>query len=556
MTGQLTKIYIDFETYFNSKENYTLKKMSLVEYVRDSRFKVHGVGYATNYSLVKWITGSDVAEFLAGIDWKSMAVIAHNAKFDGFILSEIYGVEPAQWIDTQSMSRAVHGRRLTSHSLAAIAQHYGFISKGEMKTDGLRDLTFEQEKDLLEYCIHDVELCRDICLKLGEKFPSTEYNSMDWSIRTFVKPRLFLNVPLLEKTAAQEAQNKKDLFEKLKMDPALFRSNPKFAKLLTDSGFTVPTKISPATKEKIPALALGDEAFQDILNGTDEKLRTLCEARVIAKSTILETRSVKLAAIGKTGKWPFDIQYSGAMNTHRPSGGNGAGGNPLNFVRDSALREAVIPPDGYKLIVGDWAGIELRMVAFLSKDSLLMASIHNNEDEYCKFASEFYKRIITKKDKDERSLGKQAILGLGYGMGWEKFQHTAKIKASIDITESEAKKAVYLYRRRYKSVKQLWYFLQQFIPYLTMNTDGPVGSLPLRFKKECLILPSGLPIQYPNLRSEQVYNKTLRKYVTEWKYDIYNKGRLVQRNLYGLGGSKPCIAARALNFFTSNASPF
>jgi len=528
MTDQPVKIYIDFETYFNSEEGYTLKKtkkghMSMVEYVRDKRYKTHGIGYAVEDGPIKWVSGSDVKECFKSLGWFNYVIIAHNAKFDGLIASEIYGIDPNQWICTQAMSRAVHGRRLPSHSLATIAQHYGFVPKGEMKTDGIKDLTLEQEKELADYCRHDVELCREIYKKLEEKFPVTEYKSMDWSIRTFVKPRLFLNVPLLEKTAMQEAQNKKDLFEKLQMDPALFRSNPKFAKVLVGAGFNVPTKKSPTTREEIPALALGDEAFQNMLHDSNEKLRQLCEARVVAKSTILETRSTKLAAIGKTGKWPFDIQYSGAMNTHRPSGGSGAGGNPLNFVRDSALRESVMPPEGYKFIVGDWAGIELRMVAFLARDPLLMESIRNGENEYCKFASELYKRLITNEDEEEYSVGKQGILGFGYGMGWENYQHTVKIKAYIDISEQEAKKAVYLYRGRYKAVKQLWYFLQQFIPYLTMNTHGPVGSLPLWFEKEKLILPSGLCIQYPNLRKEG----------REWIYDIYDKGTLVQRKLYG-----------------------
>jgi len=430
MTENLTKIYIDLETYYNTKEKYTLKKMSLVEYVRDPKFKIHGLGYAIDTSSIRWVSKKNIPQFIESIDWNSVTIIAHNAKFDGFILSEKYGVSPAQWIDTKSMSRAVHAhaRRIKGHSLNHLAEHYNLPHKGMMKTDGIRDLTSKQEKELAEYCIHDVRLCRQIEQQLQKEFPSSQYKSMDWAVRTFVKPRLYLNVPLLEQTAKREAKEKKELFEGLDMDPILFRSNLKFAVLLTQAGFKVPSKISPRTQKQIPALALGDEAFQDMLNSTDEKLKILCKARVVAKSTIMETRSIKLAAIGKTGRWPFDIQFSGAMNTHRYSGGNGAGGNPQNFVRDSALREAVIPPKKFDLIVGDFAGIELRIVAFLAKDPLLMQSIRDGEDEYCKFASEFYKRDITKKDENERNLGKQAILGLGYGMGWSKFKHTVKIK--------------------------------------------------------------------------------------------------------------------------------
>jgi ribonuclease D len=47
--------------------------------------------------------------------------VAHNAKFDGGILSWVYGVKPAGYICTQSMARAVFNDGVKSHSLANIA---------------------------------------------------------------------------------------------------------------------------------------------------------------------------------------------------------------------------------------------------------------------------------------------------------------------------------------------------------------------------------------------------------------------------------------------------
>jgi len=534
----INKLVIDFETYFDNKE-YTLKKQSMVEYVRDPRFKTHGLGYQwiaggeIIYGAPQWVTGKDVPAFLANIDWTQTDVVAHNAKFDGFILRQVYGIQPRRWIDTKGMSRAVFGKRIKNHSLATIAEFYGMPAKGVMKTDGLKDLTPDQERELAEYCLHDVELGGAIYLKLAEDFPANQYDMLHWTVQTFVAPKITLDIELLKKTALEEKERKRTIFSNLQIDKAIFSSNVKFPKLLEKEGFDVPVKPSPKQKNPdgspvmIPAIALGDPDFLDMLESENERLRLLCEARVAAKSTLLETRSEKLARLGETGYWPFDVEFSGANQTHRFSGGKGAGGNPQNFTRGSALRRAVRAPFGHSLIVGDFSNIELRLVAYLSKDPGLIEAIENDVDLYCDFASTFYERTITKEDDIERRFGKCAILGLGYGMGPKKFKKTVRLQTGQDITDEQAQRAVDLYRSRYTRVPQLWYVLNSSIPLLKEEQKHLILGLPVSFEKEAIVLPSGLKMGYPNLR-QQEGEKGL-----EWVYDIWDKGQLQKRKLYG-----------------------
>ena len=121
--------------------------------------------------------------------------------------------------------------------------------------------------------------------------------------------------------------------------------------------------------------------------------KTLCVRPALRLSpTLLETRSAKLAAIGATGRFPVDVEFSGADQTHRYSGGNGSGGNFQNFTRGSALRDAVEAPKGHSLVVGDFSNVELRVVAYLTKDPGLIQAIEQGTDLYCDFASVFYGR--------------------------------------------------------------------------------------------------------------------------------------------------------------------
>lgn len=527
-------LFIDFETTYSTKEKYSLRTMDIVRYVRDPRFKVFGVGIANLDMKPAWVSGEDIQATFAKTDWSKMCVVGHNIKFDGFILREKYGIVAGQYIDTMAMSQAVFGKTIKSHSAEFLAEHFGLEAKGHLNTDGKQQLTSVEEKELADYCIHDVDLCRAFFNHMSPSFPASQYASLDQTVRMFVNPRLKLNVDVLEVAAQNEAARRENIFKEIGIEKKVFASNDKFPALLRDKGYDVPMKESPRKKDingnpvMIPALALGDTDFLDMLEGENDELRNLCEARVAAKSTLLETRSRKLADIGRTGCWPFDVRFSGADQTHRFSGGPGAGGNPQNFTRGSDLRRAVEAPDGYDLVVGDFSNIELRIQAYLSRDPGMIDAIESGRDIYCDFASVFYGRTITKDDKEERRFGKTAILGLGYGMGWRKFIRTVRLQTGQTIDEEASRRAVELYRIRYGQIPALWQGFDRLIEHLVTDTDMQLVSVPVRFTREALVLPSGLKIRFPNLRQEPGEHDRL-----EWVYDVWVKRKLEKRKLYG-----------------------
>ena len=534
----MKKLFLDFETYFDSSKlvGYDLRKLDIVSYVRDPRFKALGVGIARDKEIAEWFPEHFIAGLHETKNWNEISLISHNIKFDGFILAERYGIIAGRYIDTLAMSRAVLGKTVKSHSLGSLAEHFGLEQKGHLDTNGKVSLTQEEEKALGEYCIHDVELCRSIYSLLAKNFPENQYGSMDQTIRMFIQPKLQLNVPVLEKAAKEEAFRRENIFKEIGIDKKEFASNIKFPLLLESKGYTVPTKESPRKKDaegnpiRIPALALGDTDFLEMLESENEELRTLCEARVAAKSTLLETRATKLASIGRFGAWPFDVEFSGADQTHRFSGGSGAGGNPQNFTRGSALRQSVEAPEGHELVVGDFSAVELRIQAYLSRDPGLVQGFENNQDHYCDFASAFYSKTVTKEDKEERRFGKTAMLGLGYGMGWKKFIRTVRLQTGQKIDEEASRKAVDLYRTRYAQIPALWNKLVAIIPSLADGSLKSVYGLPVTFRKNEIILPSGLAIRFPNLHQEA--QETGMHHI-EWVYDIWSKGKLEKRKLYG-----------------------
>ena len=122
----------------------------------------------------------------------------------------------------------------------------------------------------------------------------------------------------------------------------------------------------------------------------------------------------------------------------------------------------------------------------------------------------------TKEDKLERYVGKTAILGLGYGMGADKFKQTLKTGSpSVDISDSVAQQIVMQYRGMYPNIPRLWSGMKDAL--FQMINPRSVGMMygPLMIKMRALELPNGMALSYPNLRYEAgqfVYN-TDRDYV-------------------------------------------
>src|ERR1035437_2826691 len=131
-------------------------------------------------------------------------------------------------------------------------------------------------------------------------------------------------------------------------------------------------------------------------------------------------------------------------------------GEPMIMLA-KACRGALIASPGKELYAADFNAIEARKLAWLSGCASMLAKFVPGQDIYCDMASGIYGRLITKLDKIERNLGKKAILGLGYPMGWEKFQTTVYLDEGIWLDDEFCQMVVKIYRKdKYPEVPALW----------------------------------------------------------------------------------------------------
>ena len=500
MNTNLTKIYLDFETYYDT--HYSLTKMSTAQYIHDSQFKVWGVGIKVEDGVTEWYNEDDTPAILEQIDWDNTAVVCHNTLFDAFILTQHFGYRPAYYYDTAAMSRGLYpnmSARLKDCCVREFPNDLGKRKGEELVTaKGVYNLDPELDTTIGDYCIQDVDLTYDLYQAYKGRFTDKELDLIDLTVRMFVEPKLLLDRPMLHAYKDEMALRAAESIDASGVTREVLASQQKFAAHLESLDITIPTKKSPTTGKQIPAFGKNDPAYIQMCNMYPQH-KNIWEAREVVKSRIDETRAQRfIDSCNPDGTFGIPLRYY-AAHTGRFGGSDKI--NLQNLPRGSKLRTAIHAPEGQKLFIADLSNIEARMLAWLAKEADLLDAFAQGRDVYCEFASQIYGRTITKDNALERYVGKTAILGLGYGMGHLKFQDTLKAGSpSVDVSDSTAAQIVTQYRGMYPNIPILWSRAKDLL--FNMMSPNMFGTKygPLEVARNRLTLPNKMSLNYPELQ--------------------------------------------------------
>lgn len=523
-------ITLDFETFYDSKIKLGFKHQTTEEYVRDSRFEVIGVAVQVDDGQPEWFSGThaEVGDYLSKFDWNDSAVLCHNTIFDGCILSWHFGIKPAFLFDTLCMARALHGVE-AGGSLKALAERYALGVKGEevIAAEGKKREAFTPAElaQYGRYCENDVDLTYRLFQRLSSAFPQEEFELIDMTIRMFTEPVFHVDDALLQERLEELQKEKsellRDLMSQLNCDTEeavrkKLSSNKQFAQVLEDHGVKAPMKVSKTTGKDTYALAKNDEGFLALTEHDDPLIQQLCAVRLGTKSTIEESRIQRFIDVGARNKGllPIPLKYYGAHT------GRWAGMDKVNFQnlpsrdkKKKALKNAVVAPDGHVVINCDSSQIEARVLVWLAGQEDVVKQFANGEDVYSLFASDVYDRPISKSDPVERFVGKTCILGLGYGTGAMKLQHTLKTTPpGAVVDDDESKRIVGVYREKNDKVIELWKEGDEVIKTLAdWGNTKPFyygNHKCLQVHKEGIRLPNGLYIRYKELKLDTSESKS------------------------------------------------
>lgn len=535
------KLTLDFETFYST--SFSLTKITTMEYVRSLEFKVHGVGIKIDDEPSEYIYEEDVEERLREIwdEYETIELICHNTRFDAYILARRYDLFADQYIDTMSMSA---GRFPGQKSNLAILCERLWPNDPKMRkgdelkqTKGVEILPPDLRVILGEYCIQDVEMTYAAYKVLVKNYPLAELDLIDIHIRMFVKPSFVLDRPTVAEYLTAEKAETKRLITESGYTSKQLSSNQQFATVLDGLGLEVPTKISPTTEKITFAFAKNDIPFQK-LQANNPQYKHIWAARLAAKSTINRTRAQRMlnAADPRNNKLAVALKYYGAHT------GRASGAEKLNFQnlrRGSILRRALTAPKGHKVVVVDSSNIEARVLAWVAGQDDLLDTFRTGGDVYSNFANEIYPDLapINKKDHPlERFVGKVAVLGLGYGMGWVKFQKTLEAGAlgqePVIISDKRAEEIVNKYRDTNDKIRAYWFTASKMLMEMKKKQPRLIPWGVMAVDYETITLPNAMSLRYPGLRevelektegatykrTETVYNTVLPVIATDDEY--------------------------------------
>ncbi|WP_223294460.1 DNA polymerase I [Geitlerinema sp. PCC 7407] len=117
---------------------------------------------------------------------------------------------------------------------------------------------------------------------------------------------------------------------------------------------------------------------------------------------------------------------------------------PIRTAFSRQIRKAFLPQEGWQLAAADYSQIELRILAHLSEEPVLLETYRNNEDVHALTA-----RLLLEKEAitpEERRLGKVINFGVIYGMGAQRFAR------ETGVSSKDAKVFIERFNERYPRV--------------------------------------------------------------------------------------------------------
>lgn len=194
----------------------------------------------------------------------------------------------------------------------------------------------------------------------------------------------------------------------------------------------------------------------------------------------------------------------------------------------------------FPMSVVDYSQIETRMLLWLAGDEAGLDDFRQGLDPYKTMASALYRVHYDSVTKFQRQIGKSAVLGAGYQLGWRGYVAYAD-GMDIQVTQDEAVQIIDAFRTKYRRVVKAWKRCQN-AAVKAIRSPGEVfvaarTQFVVKHKYLWLILPSGRRICYrrPRLRpgredwmGPQIWFDGRDRYTKKWGPQSTYGGSLFQ----------------------------
>jgi len=151
---------------------------------------------------------------------------------------------------------------------------------------------------------------------------------------------------------------------------------------------------------------------------------------------------------GRTGRLHTSFNQTGAATGRLSSSNPNLQNIPIRTELGREIRAAFIPRPGWKLVVADYSQIELRLLAHMSRDAVLVEAFRNGEDIHTRTAAEVMGIPPLMVGPEDRRRAKAVNFGIVYGIS------PFGLSQQIGISRGEAELYIRSYFERYTGVRK------------------------------------------------------------------------------------------------------
>ncbi len=178
-----------------------------------------------------------------------------------------------------------------------------------------------------------------------------------------------------------------------------------------------------------------------------EIVRLVLEYRQLTKLKGTYVDALPALIDPQTGRVHTSYNQTGAATGRLSSSNPNLQNIPIRTELGREIRAAFVPREGWQLVVADYSQIELRLLAHMSEDPLLLDAFRSGEDIHTRTASEVLGIHPTMVTPEARRSAKAVNFGIVYGIS------PFGLAAQLGIPQSEAKKYIDSYFKRYQGVR-------------------------------------------------------------------------------------------------------
>ncbi len=209
-----------------------------------------------------------------------------------------------------------------------------------------------------------------------------------------------------------------------------------------------------------------DAEVLEELSGEHRLPGVVLEHRQLAKLKGTYIDALPLLIHPKTGRihttFAQAVAATGRLSSLEPNLQN----IPIRTELGRAIRSAFVPEPGRLLVSADYSQIELRVLAHLSEDPVLVKGFSRGEDVHTRTAMELFDKTDSEILPDERRVAKTINFGVIYGMG------ESALAKRLGVPRKEAAGFITRYFARYQGIRR---FLDEVVA--TARATGSVQTM-------------------------------------------------------------------------------